>query len=131
MLDIIRNKIKMGSFPPLPSAPTWQRGDGKRQRGEREGLGSPLCRLPPHGKGGMADGKEGRERGQIPPFAVCLPPFAVYLPPFAMWGHTAKRGTSPFFIYFLLYPAFLTIIRIYIYIFDINKKISVLITILK
>ena len=37
----------------------------------RKGAGSPLCRLPPHGKGGMADGKEGRESGLVPPFVVC------------------------------------------------------------
>jgi len=34
MLDIIKNKLKRGWFPPLPSAPTWQRGEGRRQRGE-------------------------------------------------------------------------------------------------
>ena len=52
-----KKKLKRGWFPSLPSAPTWQRGEGRRQRGESASSFSPLCRMPPHGKGGKADGK--------------------------------------------------------------------------
>ena len=74
-----------GGLPPLPSAsPPFAMWWQTAKRGER-GADSPLCRLPPPLCHVVADGKEGREGGQIPPFAVCLHPFA-------MRGQTAKRG---------------------------------------